>query len=325
MTVPTFLLIATPAWHINAPVNHYIHAHLTAKSSVVSMNEEAAKQAWLARSKPTWSPGGGGGSAAVQPPAAAHIDEPPCPALVHAPLSFFAPELLTPKGTRRAGGSLVDVGEPEDFSRPLWKEGGASVGSWACTQGGWDSPKLRPTTEVFLVLNGDGSVTDVDGMRHPFGAGAVVVLPRGWSGRWDITDALIHKVWLVHDHPDVPAAMGGVVRAVVAPFAWFRDFAPETPRLAERGLHAAPAHVSHAIYELGPTRVGFLLCAPGSFDVAPRAAAEVFFVIDGVFFLTHPDGSAQRCGPGDTVVLPKGWAGHWDILEPVWKVWVEAE
>ena len=35
------------------------------------------------------------------------------------------------------------------------------------------------------------------------------------------------------------------------------------------------------------------------------------------------DGSARKCTSGDTVVLPKGWAGEWNIIEPVRKVWVE--
>ena len=129
----------------------------------------------------------------------------------------------------------------------------------------------------------------------------------------------------MHDHPDVPGAADGIVRAVVAPVQWFRDVAPESTRVAEGALHAAPAHAAHTLYDVGPTRVGFVVCAPGSFEVAPRPAAEAFFVVDGVFFLTNPDGSSRRCVGGDTVVLPKGWTGHWDVLEPVWKVWVEAE
>ena len=347
------LFLATPGWLTNAPpfsqraigqvrsVSTMLSAEEAAKQAWLSNNpsswdapagpasaptpEEYAKQAWLARNKPDWrSP------SALRADKLGHkhinVDEAACPPFVHAPLSYFAPELLTPKGTRRAGGSLVDVGEPEDFSRPLWKSGdGASVGSWACTQGGWDSPKLRATTEVFLVLDGEGSVTDTDGVTHPFGAGSVVVLPKHWSGRWDITAPLIHKVWLVHDHPDVPGAADGIVRAVVAPVQWFRDVAPESTRVAEGALHAAPAHAAHTLYDVGPTRVGFVVCAPGSFEVAPRPAAEAFFVVEGVFFLTNPDGSSRRCVGGDTVVLPKGWTGHWDVLEPVWKVWVEAE
>lgn len=241
---------------------------------------------------------------------------------MHAPLSFFALDKLAAKGSRRAQGSLVDVGEPYDFSRPIAKQSwnGASVGSWACTPGGWDSPKLRPTTETFLVLDGQGAVTDADGLVHPFGPGDVVVLPKHWCGRWDISHT-IHKVWVVHDHYDVPGAADGVVRAVVAPVP---DGTPSWP-VVTRALHEAPAHVADTMYSVGPTRVGFLTCSPGSFAVAPRSTAEVLLVVDGVFFLTNHDGSAMRCAAGDTVVLPAGWTGSWNIIEPVRKVWVEIE
>jgi uncharacterized cupin superfamily protein len=30
-------------------------------------------------------------------------------------------------------------------------------------------------------------------------------------------------------------------------------------------------------------------------------------------------------GPGESVVLPRGWSGRWDILETVRKVYVLAE
>ena len=33
--------------------------------------------------------------------------------------------------------------------------------------------------------------------------------------------------------------------------------------------------------------------------------------IDGA----HVDGSAIRCLAGDTVVLPEGWSGRWDVIE----------
>ena len=116
------------------------------------------------------------------------------PSFTHAPLSYFALEQLTPKGRRKN----VDIGDPHDASRPLVKVGTASVGSWHCTKGGWDSAAPRPTTESFYVLTGEASVTDLDGTLHTFGPGDTVVLPKGWSGRWDVTKA-IHKVWVVHD------------------------------------------------------------------------------------------------------------------------------
>jgi hypothetical protein len=58
-------------------------------------------------------------------------------------------------------------------------------------------------------------VSDPDGTRYPFGPGDVVVLPKGWYGRWDIQQK-IHKVWVVHDHPDV---VGASVTPVVQHFS----------------------------------------------------------------------------------------------------------
>ena len=231
-------LIATPAWQINAPpLSQRALVRVNSVSAVMS-TEDAAKQAWLAKNKPAWSPPGGFSSSGVAmtesstyvapvlgtstteedakqawlarnkptwrspsafsssdaQPSHINVDEAACPPFVHAPLGFFAPELLTPKGTRRAGGSLVDVGEPEDFSRPLWKSGdGASVGSWACTQGGWDSPKLRPTTEIFLVLDGEGSVTDVGGPRQRL-SGATAHHPGRLGRRQGFGPGLLHAL-----------------------------------------------------------------------------------------------------------------------------------
>ena len=49
------------------------------------------------------------------------------------------------------------------------------------------------------MLSGHGILTDADGARGCFGPGDVVVLPKGWHGRWDVLVA-IHKVWFVHEH-----------------------------------------------------------------------------------------------------------------------------
>ena len=60
------------------------------------------------------------------------------------------------------------------------------------------------------MLSGEGSVDDADGTRHRFGAGDLVVLPRGWKGRWDVTSDL-RKIWVVHAHDDVAGASSGAV------------------------------------------------------------------------------------------------------------------
>mmetsp|Transcript_33162 Transcript_33162/g.107243 ORF Transcript_33162/g.107243 Transcript_33162/m.107243 type:complete len:452 (-) Transcript_33162:291-1646(-) len=309
-----------PAWGPPA-ATRAAQTSLSPPTASARLTEEEAKRAWLARNKPAWGPPA---KTREAPNLQAPIGQSPSPPFVHAPLSFFALDQLTPKGSRRSQGGKVDIGDPHDFTRPLCEDSwnGAEVGSWACTPGGWESPKLRPTTETFLVLSGKGAVTDADGAAHPFGPGDVVVLPKHWCGRWDITEHL-HKLWVVHDHPDVAGAAYGTVRAMVAPVP------TSTLPVIQGPLHKVPANppanVARTIYDVGPTRVGFLSCAPGSFAIAARPAAECLFVVDGVFFLTNADGSARRCTAGDTVVLPQGWAGGWDIVEPTSKVWVEVE
>jgi len=226
-------------------------------------------------------------------------------AFYHAPLSFFALDRLTPKGPRKN----ADVGDPADATRALAKFGSASAGSWHCTEGGWDSPAKRGTTEVFYVLVGEGCVTDIDGTKHAFGAGDTVVLPKGWSGRWDVTKA-IHKVWIVHDHPDVEDA-ANPIRAVVSPTK-----APTELSAQANAIHGLPESAIHQIYDVGPTTAGFWASSPGSFRF-DRSTTEWLHVLEGTFFLTNADGSAQRCTAGDTVLLPKGWCGLADVIETV--------
>lgn len=233
---------------------------------------------------------------------------------LHAPLSYFALELLTPKGPRKN----VDVGDPHDFTRPLVKDlgGSTSVGSWACTEGAWDSPKPRGTTETFYVLEGAGALTDADGTRHDFGPGDTVILPKGWHGRWEVLER-IHKVWVVHDHPEVEVS--GIVRVLVTPLT---SLAPEET-IAPYVQGDPPTVDTRTLYSLGTTSVGCSICSSGCSPVAARTTTECFHLLDGVAYVTNADGSAQRAVAGDTVVLPKGWSGHWDVIEPVKKLWVE--
>jgi len=200
------------------------------------------------------------------------------------------------------------------------KVGTASVGSWSCTEGGWDSPSPRTTTEAFYVFTGEGSVTDTDGTKHSFGPGCTVILPKGWSGRWDITKA-IHKVWVVHDHPDIQGA-SSPVRAVIVPLESFLPAEMTEQGVRKDAVHGSPTSTTRKIYDVETTSVGCWTCTAGSWPTLGRTTTECFHVLEGVFFLTNSDGSARRCVAGDTVVLPKGWSGHWDIIEPVKKIWV---
>ena len=233
----------------------------------------------------------------------------------HAPISYFSIDKLTSKGPR----SNADIGSPHDSTRPLATVGNLKAGSWWCAAGGWPSPNLRGTTEIFYVLKGNGCVTDMDGTRNFFGPGDVVVLPKGWSGRWDVLED-IHKVWAVVDHPDVQNVRND--KAIVKSYS---SLAPHqlTPGGVKTGAtHGSPVTASDTYLDNGYMSTGAWTCSAGSFPVAERSTTEAFFLLEGVAFLTNSDGSARRCVAGDTVVLPKGWKGQWDIIEPVKKIWV---
>jgi len=244
-----------------------------------------------------------------------------------APLSYGAIDQMTPKGLR-AG---ADRGTPEDFTRPLLKgiAGTSGCGFWACTEGAWPSSTHKPITEWFIVLSGEGCLTDVDGTEHPFGPGDCVIIPKGWHGRWAV-DAKIHKFWTTTDHPEVattgPAAAWGATKSpLTAVVASVSSMAGKTSSPAPRptSTWGSPTTTSATMYDIGHMSAGYWTCTPGGFPVTRKESGEAFYVLEGTFFLTNADGSARRCVAGDSVVLPKGWSGHWDVLETVKKVWVD--
>jgi len=128
---------------------------------------------------------------------------------------------------------------------------------------------------------------------------------------------------VVHDHPDLPDSnVEGPVRAVVGPS---KDFmSSQLTALGKRkdADFGEPHGASAKLYNVGPTSVGAWECTAGGFPVVNRPTTEVFYVLEGVCFLTNLDGSARRVTAGDTVVLPKGWNGRWDILQTIRKVFV---
>ena len=98
---------------------------------------------------------------------------------------------LEPAGVR-AG---ADSGNPETSAREISSGNGIDVGVWECTPGGWPVEN-RPNTEVCSIVSGTGVITDADGTKRQLEPGSVLTLPKGWSGRWDITSTL-RKVYVI--------------------------------------------------------------------------------------------------------------------------------
>ncbi len=88
-------------------------------------------------------------------------------------------------GGPRAG---ADRGQPMTGLAEMYAAGDSSAGLWECTPGGWHIDN-RPNTEFVHILSGRVRMTDdADGSVREIGPGDLMVLPKGWSGRWDILE-----------------------------------------------------------------------------------------------------------------------------------------
>ena len=95
---------------------------------------------------------------------------------------------LEPNG-HRAG---YDSGDPK--TAILKFDTGFKTGVWECQPGGWNITP-REDTEVCYIVSGRVTVTDgATGNVYEVSAGDVVVQPKGWSGRWEVTET-IRKVY----------------------------------------------------------------------------------------------------------------------------------
>eukprot|EP00984_Skeletonema_dohrnii_P024966 scaffold14120_cov90-Skeletonema_dohrnii-CCMP3373.AAC.3 len=258
--------------------------------------------------------------AAAAPVAAAESTSSESTGFCHVPFEYFHFDNLASKGPR----PVCDWGTPQDWSRKLADDGVFRAGTWYCSEGGWESPNGKGVTEVFYMVEGHGMLGDSDGTKHYFGPGDMVIIPKGHTGRWDVNTP-IHKVWAVNAHENVEES-GPIIRVQVD---HYKDFSPEclTDTSANDPLYGntgSVASASSTFYDVGPTKVGVWTSEPGSFEVA-SGVRQWFHMLEGTMFITDSsDGTSKRCVAGDTVMLPAGWSGYVDVVEPTKKVFTVA-
>jgi uncharacterized cupin superfamily protein len=91
---------------------------------------------------------------------------------------------LNPAGVRPG----ADTGDPQLATLVIDPGSDAQTGIWECQPGGWPVAN-RPNTEVCYILSGRARLTDDDtGQITEITTGSFVVLPPGWSGRWDVIE-----------------------------------------------------------------------------------------------------------------------------------------
>lgn len=89
------------------------------------------------------------------------------------------------------------------------------------------------------------------------------------------------------------------------------------------GADSGEPHIRYAeLFEAEGREAGVWACTPGGWTIEERPDTEAVLILTGKARITDRDGTATLVGPGDVFVLPAGWSGRWDVLEPVEKLYV---
>ncbi len=75
----------------------------------------------------------------------------------------------------------------EHYANP---SGEVSCGEWACEVGAWRIAFDEHSDEFFHVLAGRIRITDAAGNAREFGAGDACVIPAGFSGTFEVLEAV---------------------------------------------------------------------------------------------------------------------------------------
>jgi uncharacterized cupin superfamily protein len=96
----------------------------------------------------------------------------------------------------------------------------------------------------------------------------------------------------------------------------FAAYEPDSGDLMARGHE-------YFYSEDGNLGIGVWESKPGEMIYADLAYDELMYVLDGGLVLTDTQGNTETFGPGEGVVLPKGWSGILAVPEGgLRKIWV---
>lgn len=95
-------------------------------------------------------------------------------------------------------------------------------------------------------------------------------------------------------------------------------------RTKPTSLEGAQEEASRAFFrsEDSTVEIGIWECTPGRFTADRTASSETCHIISGKVEMTRADGDVRVLGPGDLLVLPRGWKGEWHLIERTRKLYV---
>lgn len=113
----------------------------------------------------------------------------------------------------------------------------------------------------------------------------------------------MHKTLTAFAHADTPASV-------------------DRPR-PERLVDGNPLRTTWNHFERDGMSAGLWSCAPGAWRIAFADDTDEFFhVLSGRIRITDEAGLARVFGPGEACVIPAGFKGVFEVLEPVTKHYV---
>lgn len=108
-------------------------------------------------------------------------------------------------------------------------------------------------------------------------------------------------------------------------------FAEHTPQptidhpRADRRVRGNPQRLTweHFVSQHGDLSAGIWSCETGAWNIAFADGKDEFFcVISGHIRIISHDGEGGEFGPGEAGVIPAGFTGRFEVLEPVRKYFV---
>ena len=94
----------------------------------------------------------------------------------------------------------------------------------------------------------------------------------------------------------------------------------------DRLVAGNPLRTTWEAYESQGMEAGIWSCEKGAWQIAFAEGKDEFFcIIEGRIKITDADGIAKEFGPGQGCVIPSGFTGTFEVLEPVQKYYVITE
>jgi uncharacterized protein len=99
-----------------------------------------------------------------------------------------------PAATPRPGAT---AGDPHEAATVLHEDEHLQLGVWEVSPGTFPGSRSG-YNELMIVVKGAGTITDANGDQVALAPGTVYVTRDGWTGEWEITEAL-RKVFVIWD------------------------------------------------------------------------------------------------------------------------------